>query len=68
MSGSVLVDGQKLGREITYVSGYVQQNELFMSTLTVHEHLMIQAQLRLVNYTNDQKKKRVSEVFFLDFI
>lgn len=64
VSGHVLVDGRELGRKITYVSGYVQQDELFMATLTVREHLMIQAQLRLVNYTKEQRERRVSEVFF----
>lgn len=69
VSGDVLVNGQKLGNKITYISGYVQQNELFIPTLTVYEHLMFQAQLRLVNYTNKQKKKRVYDVtfFFLNY-
>ena len=34
MSGRVLVDGIDLGTDITFVSGYVQQDELLMSTLT----------------------------------
>lgn len=60
--GNVLVNGRELGRDITYISGYVQQDELFMSTLTVHEQLMIQARLRLTDFTEEQIKQRVLEV------
>lgn len=63
VSGSVLLDGRELGREITYVSGYIQQDEIFIPTLTVREHLMIQARLRLVGFTTEQMKRRVSEVY-----
>lgn len=41
---------------------YIQQDELFMGTLTVKEHLMIQAKLRLVGFNERQIKKRVNEV------
>lgn len=42
---------------------YVQQDELFMGTLTVKEHLLIQARLRLVDATERKIRKRVNEVF-----
>ncbi|KAI1713968.1 ABC-2 type transporter domain-containing protein [Ditylenchus destructor] len=62
VSGNVFVNGRELGTSITYVSGYAQQDELFMSTLTVKEHLMIQARLRLVGFTEAQIKRRVGEI------
>uniref|UniRef100_A0A915DJD5 ABC transporter domain-containing protein n=1 Tax=Ditylenchus dipsaci TaxID=166011 RepID=A0A915DJD5_9BILA len=62
VTGSVLVDGRELGRDITYVSGYVQQDDLFMSTLTVKEQLTIQARLRLVGFTEDQIRRRVKDI------
>uniref|UniRef100_A0A914MQQ2 ABC transporter domain-containing protein n=1 Tax=Meloidogyne incognita TaxID=6306 RepID=A0A914MQQ2_MELIC len=62
VQGKVLVNGEEMGKQITFVSGYVQQDELFMGTLTVKEHLIIQARLRLVGSTERQIKKRVSEI------
>uniref|UniRef100_A0A915DRI7 ABC transporter domain-containing protein n=1 Tax=Ditylenchus dipsaci TaxID=166011 RepID=A0A915DRI7_9BILA len=62
VSGDVLVDGQRLGIGITNVSGYVQQDEMFLSTLTVKEHLMIQAKLRLVGMDKHEMAERVDAV------
>jgi ABC-type multidrug transport system ATPase subunit len=47
------------------ISGYVQQDELFVSTLTVKEHLNIQANLRLVNMNSKERQQRVNEVKFV---
>jgi len=46
---------------------YVQQDELFMGTLTVKEHLLIQARLRLVGFSEKKIRRRVNEVlpFFI---
>lgn len=49
--------------KMTEVSGYVQQDDLFVGTLTVREHLFIQARLRLVGWTDEQRRDRVFEVF-----
>lgn len=62
VEGQVLVNGHELGSEITYVSGYVQQDELFMGTLTVKEHLLIQARLRLVGFSEKKIRRRVNEI------
>ncbi|VDO92634.1 unnamed protein product [Heligmosomoides polygyrus] len=35
VEGEVLVNGQKIGRGVTGVSAYVQQEDLFVGTLTV---------------------------------
>lgn len=62
VEGQVLVDGIELGSKITNVSGYVQQEELFLPTLTVKEHLLLQARLRLASTDGPHRAKRVDEV------
>lgn len=63
VNGDVIINGRKSNTsQIMDVSGYVQQDELFVSTLTVREHLNIQANLRLVNMSADERQKRVNEV------
>jgi ABC-type multidrug transport system ATPase subunit len=42
VTGAVYVNGHDIGRDITNISAYVQQNDLFYGTLTVREHLMFQ--------------------------
>ena len=39
ISGDVRVNGTKMGRNINRVSGYVQQEELFIPSMTTREHL-----------------------------
>jgi ABC-type multidrug transport system ATPase subunit len=60
------VDGIELGHRITDVSGYVQQEELFLPTLTVREHLLLQARLRLAGLDSMRRTKKVEEVNFLN--
>uniref|UniRef100_A0A0M3I3N3 ABC transporter domain-containing protein n=1 Tax=Ascaris lumbricoides TaxID=6252 RepID=A0A0M3I3N3_ASCLU len=63
VEGRVTVNGRELRKEITSVSGYVQQDELFVSTLTVKEHLSLQARLRLPGeYTKEKRKRRIYQV------
>ena len=61
VTGEVFVGGSK-DVNIGDVSGYVQQDEMFMPTLTVSEHLMIQAGLRLGGLSQSEIKARVDEV------
>lgn len=56
------MDGIELGHRITDVSGYVQQEELFLPTLTVREHLLLQARLRLAGSDAMQRAKKVDHV------
>ena len=44
VSGSVLVNGQSIKHKIKNISAYVQQEDLFIGTLTVKEHLTFQVQ------------------------
>lgn len=46
-SGSIKVNGQEIGKKIKTISAYVQQEDLFIGTLTVREHLVFQAILRI---------------------
>ncbi|VDK42126.1 unnamed protein product [Anisakis simplex] len=63
VEGHVTVNGRELGERITSVSGYVQQDELFVSTLTVREHLNLQAKLRLPSeFTSEKRSRRVYQV------
>ncbi|GMT22600.1 hypothetical protein PFISCL1PPCAC_13897, partial [Pristionchus fissidentatus] len=61
VDGEVLVNGNAIGRGITAVSGYSQQEELFVGTLTVREYLSIQARLR-VHGSHERRERRVSIV------
>ena len=42
ISGKILINGKEIGKRIKSVSAYVQQEDLFIGTLTVREHLMFQ--------------------------
>ncbi|CAL1279820.1 unnamed protein product [Larinioides sclopetarius] len=63
VDGEVLVNGENVGQDITRLSAYVQQDDLFIGTLTVREHLVFQALLRMDRHlTYQEKMERVAEV------
>ncbi|XP_068753100.1 protein white-like isoform X1 [Montipora capricornis] len=63
VSGTVEVNDCPIGREINAVSAYVQQEDLFIGSLTVREHLTFQAFLRMDKHVPDQQRiARVEEV------
>ncbi|XP_062517800.1 protein white-like [Corticium candelabrum] len=63
VSGFIHVNGKNIGNRIKDISAYVQQEEFFIGTLTVKEHLTFQAMLRMGNrYTTAHKLKRVNLV------
>ena len=39
VSGQVLVNGEELGDDIASISTYIQQDDLFIGTMTVREYL-----------------------------
>lgn len=43
--GSVRVNGHEIGSAIRSIAAYVQQNELFIGTLKVREHLIFQVKM-----------------------
>ncbi|EPB68594.1 ABC transporter, ATP-binding protein [Ancylostoma ceylanicum] len=61
VEGTVAVNGNVIGRGITAISGYAQQEEMFVGTLTVREYLSIQARLR-TNLPPERREKRVNVV------
>lgn len=42
VTGTVFLNGSPVRQEINTMSAYVQQEDLFIGTLTVREHLMFQ--------------------------
>ncbi|CDW57938.1 ABC membrane transporter [Trichuris trichiura] len=63
VDGLVTVNGQSIGRRIGAISAYVQQENFFVSSITVREHLLFQALLRLPHDMPREKKlARVEEV------
>uniref|UniRef100_H2Z062 ABC transporter domain-containing protein n=1 Tax=Ciona savignyi TaxID=51511 RepID=H2Z062_CIOSA len=66
MTGEILANGVSMGPDISKISAYVQQDDLFMSDVTVKEHLMFAAQLRFDSKVPDAlKSERVQEVLDL---
>ncbi|KFD48566.1 hypothetical protein M513_10577, partial [Trichuris suis] len=63
VDGLVTVNGQSIGRRIGAISAYVQQENFFIGSITVREHLIFQALLRLPrNMSRERKLARVEEV------
>ena len=64
VSGKITANGRKVNHTIlTSRMAYVQQDDLFIGTLTVQEHLLFQALVRMdkdIPYL--QRKRRVNEV------
>ena len=42
VKGEICANGQQLGREIAHIASYIQQEDLFIGTLTVRETLLFQ--------------------------
>ncbi|KAI6227115.1 ATP-binding cassette sub-family G member 2 [Aphelenchoides besseyi] len=64
VKGDVRINGIPMGGSaIRRMSAYVQQNDLFIGTMTVKEHLTFMVNLRMArNYTKRQREKRVMSV------
>ena len=59
INGRVVTDHAQMAS----VSSYVQQDDLFIGTLKVREHLEFQAALRMDrSYTKEEKFQRVEEI------
>ncbi|XP_014681141.1 PREDICTED: protein white-like isoform X1 [Priapulus caudatus] len=62
IDGNIKVNGQAAGPGIRSLSAYVQQNDVFIGTLKVGEHLRFQAMLRMdKEFTYKQRMQRVDE-------
>ncbi|XP_078491308.1 protein white-like [Ciona intestinalis] len=63
MTGDILVNGVSMGADISSISAYVEQDDLFMGELTVKEHLMFAARLQMPPDVSDEmKSRRVHEI------
>ncbi|XP_078612477.1 protein white-like [Branchiostoma floridae x Branchiostoma japonicum] len=63
IEGVVKVNGQPFSRNISSMSAYIQQNDLFVGILTVREHLIFQASLRMDKHiTRENRMELVDEV------
>eukprot|EP00117_Sycon_ciliatum_P019578 scpid51410/ scgid3350/ Protein white len=63
VNGEILINGKPAGKKIGSISAYVQQEDLFLITLTVREHLRFQATLRMGTHLSlEQRYQRVEEV------
>jgi EPP (Eye Pigment Precursor) family transporter len=61
--GEVRVNGGQIGKGMSSMSGYVQQEDVFIGTLTVKEHLWFQSQLKMDReVTDDIRAERVEDV------
>ncbi|XP_060597874.1 protein white-like [Ruditapes philippinarum] len=62
-SGDIRVNGTTVGTGIRNISAYVQQDDLFIATMTVKEHLTFRALLRMDKSVNTKRRlERVDEV------
>ena len=48
VSGTVCLNGKPVSFDINNISAYVQQEDLFIGTLTVREHLMFQVSIYIL--------------------
>ncbi|KAK2570269.1 Protein white [Acropora cervicornis] len=61
--GTIKLNNCPIQSEITSISAYIQQEDLFVGSLTVKEHLTFQAFLRMGKQFSDQQRMaRVNEV------
>ena len=67
VAGEVRMNGAQV-RDLSAIdalSGYVQQNDIFIRTLTVAEHLWFQATLRLDRHmSKDERHEMIDEVIY----
>ncbi|KDO27026.1 hypothetical protein SPRG_07739 [Saprolegnia parasitica CBS 223.65] len=62
-TGSVLVNGEKWTKKMNKLASYVLQDDIFYETLTVKEHLLFQAELRMgKTFDAAQREARVNYV------
>uniref|UniRef100_H3GF88 ABC transporter domain-containing protein n=1 Tax=Phytophthora ramorum TaxID=164328 RepID=H3GF88_PHYRM len=63
MEGNVTVNGREWNEKMSRYVAYVMREDLFYETLTVHDHLVIQAQLRMRHtHTDEMCLARVERV------
>ncbi|XP_053393173.1 protein white-like isoform X2 [Mercenaria mercenaria] len=62
-SGDIRINGRNVGNEIRNISAYVRQDDMFIATMTVKEHLTFRALLRMdKNMSKEKRMHRVNDV------
>lgn len=62
-TGDIKVNGVNVGTDIRNMSAYVRQDDMFIATMTVKEHLIFRALLRMdKNISREKRMDRVNEV------
>ena len=65
VTGSVKINGRIISdsSDLASISAYVEQDDIFIGTLKVKEHIKFQAMLRMGrNATTEEKNARVEEI------
>lgn len=62
ITGKVEVNGVPMADDISNISAYIQQNDVFVGALTVLEHLQFHARLKLSKLHRNDQKERIEEV------
>ncbi|KAJ8914463.1 hypothetical protein NQ315_011404 [Exocentrus adspersus] len=61
IEGDILINGRPIGSYLKYLSGYMHQEDLFVPTLTILEHMTVMANLKLdrrISKADKEKKIR----------
>lgn len=56
VEGDILVNGRPIGSYMKYLSGFMHQEDIFIGSLTVLEHMNIMARLKLDRKTTKQER------------
>ena len=63
LEGSIKINGHSPTKGFASFSAYVQQDDMFIGTITVREHLWVQAMLRMDKaLTKQEKQDKIEEV------
>ena len=62
ITGRVAVNGVEIKEDISKLSAYIQQNDVFVGAMTVREHLMFHAKLKLSKESKSWQEDRIEEV------
>ena len=62
IEGKVTVNGEDVGAKITTLSAYVQQDDIFIGSMTVKEHLIFHAALQMSRSSPEERSRRVEQV------
>ena len=62
IQGSLKVNGHEYSGKISNISAYVQQNDIFVGSLTVREYLTFIVRLRLSDVSEVEQETRIDEL------